>query len=772
MPNDNLGSVIRFGVFEVDRRSGDLRKQGVRVKLRDQSFQVLVLLLERPGEVVTREELRGRLWSTDTFVDFESGLNKAVNRLRDVLGDSADSPTFIETLPKRGYRFIAPVQGLTTTAQLPAEPLAGTGAPAPSRTSDLRWMVTAVALLVAIAAASYVFLARRPHAPPERARVVLAEFENRTGDAAFDDTLKQALAIDLEQSPVLKILSDDEVTRTLRLMHRRADERLTTDVARDVCQRTNGQVVLGGSLAILSTEYVLGLSAVNCRTGETLAREQVRAQRKEDVLEGLDKAASSLRGKLGESLTSIQTLDGRVHNVLSTSSLEAFQAYTSGERMVLKGRSAVPFFKRAVDLDPDFAYAHAALGLVYGTIGEAGLSSESTRRAYELRERVSEWEKYFLTAQYYFRVTGEIEKIPSVCLMWNQSYPNDRTVHNRLAYAYRQLGQYDNALMEYQQARTLGGDHPVDLLLLATTYMNLDRLEEAANVVRQALAANPDDPRIRRIQYLLGFLRGDRANTESVASPNRHAGADGLLFEQSDTEAYFGRLANARELTRLAIESERQQDFKGRTALWLANDALREALVGNADAARRQAGAALDLASGWDVRVLAALALGWTGDALRARKLGEQLRVEFPVSTLIQNYWLPALAAEVELSNGNAAQAVTLLNAASAYELADTASPAGPALYPAYLRGLAYLRARQGAAGAAEFQKILHHRGLVGNHPVGALARLGLARAYALSGDIDKARTEYQDFVALWKDADLENPVLTQAKAEYGAIHR
>ncbi len=380
-----LGSPVRFGPFEADLRGGLLRKHGIRIKLQDQPFQILALLLERSGEVVTREEIQKRLWGDDTFVDFERGLNKAVNRLREALADSAETPKYIETLPKRGYRFLAPIEKVG--AAVPAT------APAPSPSWPFRWYW--VAGLVGIGAALFFYGTRRHHlAEPDT--VVLADFDNRTGDPAFDHTLKQALAIDLAESSTVRALPDQRVSDTLRLMRRKPDDPITTGVAREVCQRTGSKSMIGGSVSSLGSEYVIDLTAVNCRSGDVLAQQQVRVKRKEEVLDRLDRAAADLRRKLGESLSSIQGRDPHLHNLLSTSSLEAFQAYTDGERMVLLGRSPLPFFHRAVELDPEFAYAVAGLGNVYGLSGETSLASQYMQRAFELRDRVSEWERFMI----------------------------------------------------------------------------------------------------------------------------------------------------------------------------------------------------------------------------------------------------------------------------------------------------------------------------------------------------------------------------------------
>jgi DNA-binding winged helix-turn-helix (wHTH) protein/tetratricopeptide (TPR) repeat protein len=767
MLNNELPPVIRFGVFEVDRQSGELRKQGVRVRLRDQAFQVLLLLLERPAEVVTREDLQRRLWPADTFVDFDLGLNKAVNRLRETLGDSAESPRFIETLPKRGYRFIASVEtGPTRRQPDPLVPEPVLSAPVPVRSPLGAWWILAAALVVvAVAAASYERLSRRPRTAVEPARVVLADFDNRTGDAAFDDTLRQALAIDLEQSPAVRIVSDAEVSRTLRLMQRRADERITAAVARDVCRRTNGRAVLAGSLALLNSEYVLGLNAIDCESGETLAREQMRRSRKEEILAAVDDAAVDLRRKLGESNSSIQRFDKHVHNTLTTSSLEAFEAYTSGERNVLRkgGWSAIPFFQRAIDLDPDFAYAHAAIGLVLGNIGDATRARAHTERAYELRDRVSEWERFLITAQYYERVTGQIEKIPPLCDLWIQAYPLDRTAHTLMARAYRELGRYSPAFVENEQARRLGENHPLDVDAWVTTAMQLDRVPEATTVVRHAVEQTPDRLPFRRALHRLGFLTGDvNEMAAQVAWAMRTPGAEALFVDQSDADAYVGRVAAARERLQRGVAAAAQNDVKGQAAVWLGVDAVREAMFGNVEEARRQARAALDFEDSWETRALAAMALACVGDAAQARELADKLNAERPLGTLVQNYWLRAIRAEIEIQAGNATGAVELLRAAEPYELADTRVP----LLPAYLRGDAYLHARDRRA-AAEFQKLLQHRGLVGPCALGVLAHVGLARAHARAGDTVNARREYESFLNLWAAADSTIPVLTQAKAEY-----
>ena len=770
MPADaSSGRVVRFGVFEADLGSGELRKQGRRLRLQDQPFRILALLLDRPGEVVTRDEIRAALWSADTFVDFDHGLNKAMNRLREALGDSADSPRFIETIPKRGYRFIAPIDVLQTTGGGPTGPAESISPPpasagrAASRTTAR--FALAAGLVVAGSVATVVYIRR---APPltDHDRVVLADFENRTGDAAFDDVLKQALSIVLQDSSRIVTVPDQRTTDTLRLMHRDPNQRLTPEVARDVCQRTSSRAVLGGYVASLGSEYVIGIAATNCSNGDTLAQEQVRVERKEHVLGRFERAVARLRDKLRAALRNIDASDPRVHTVLSTSSLEAFKAYTNGERMVLSGRGSIPFFTRAIELDPRFAYAHAALGLVYGTLGETTLSSESTRRAYELRDNVSDWERFFITAQYHFRVTGDAERASEICEAWIQQFPRERTARNRLGAAYKQLGQFDRALSEYETARIVGGDHPIDRRDMALTYLQLGRITEAAPIVRQALEQNPDDRRFRVLDYLIDVLKSDDAALEKLADwARRSVNTEELLALHSNTEASLGHLAKARDLTRQAVASARQHDLPGRAGLWLSQSGLREALFGNAEAASRDTAAALDLSSAWDARIVAAAALTRVGDVAKAESLLNPLKRELPANTLLQKYWLPAVEGDIALHRGDTARAISRLELARGFELAD-ASTTAPALYPAYIRGLAYLSARQGAAAAKEFQNILDHSALVGNHPLRVVSRLGLARAYLLAGDVVKARAEYQTVLTRWKDGDGDLAMLKEVRAE------
>ena len=754
-------SITSFGIFEVERRSGELRKGGVRVRLAAQPFQVLIVLLDRAGEVVTREELQRHVWPADTFVDFDRGLNKAVNRLREALGDTADSPRFIETLPKRGYRFIAPVQNDDAASRATHVPVPtdapvrrsadgfADGAPESLLLERERprwrrhvWLAGAALVLVGVAAAGYAVLPGRTRPAGEPARIVLADFDNRTGDPAFDQTVAKALAVHLQQSPVIQVVSDHEVSRTLALMRQPPDGPLTLPVANEVCRRTSGSAVVNGALSLVGSEYVLSLDALDCQTGDSLIRRQLRVSRKEDVLGAIETAAPDVRQILGESRNSIQRFDRRVHGALTTGSLDAFEAYTAGERNVLSqgGWSAIPFFRRAIEIDPEFAYAHAALGLVLGTLGEAGASSIHTERAYQLRDRVSEWERLFVTAQYHDRVTGELDKVLATCEVWVQTYPHDRTARNRLAAAYNQLGQPARALAELERAREVGRDHPIDIDVWAATAMRLNRAPEALRVVQPLLEQSPDRLPLRRTAYRLQFAAAQAAPmAEHIRWAEHTPRAEALFAEHAATEAYLGRIHEARSWLRRGVSAAVRNDFNGNAAVWTGLQAVREALLGNKEEAREQARAAVKLEENWETRALAAVALARVGDLDAALQLASTLSAERPRGTLTQNYWLPVIRAQGSLHGDNALAAIESLRAAEPYELSDTRLP----LLPAFIRGEAYLRARDGRRAAAEFQKLLEHHGAVCNSVLGTMARVGLARALALAGDTNAATAQY-----------------------------
>jgi DNA-binding winged helix-turn-helix (wHTH) protein/Tfp pilus assembly protein PilF len=755
--------ILRFRVFEYDPAAGELRKQGMKVRLQGQPIEILGLLLDQPGEIVTREELQRKLWPADTFVDFEHSLNAAVKRLRDALDDSAETPRYIETLPRRGYRFIA-------TVELPPE-TATEASRRPSAWPTWKVIVPAAVAVTVLATGGYFYFHRAPKLS-EKGRIVIADFANSTGDEVFDDTLKQGLSVQLEQSPFLDLLSERRVNETLKLMGRSPDDRLTANVTREVCQRTNSKVMLTGSIAGLGNQYVIGLKAVNCNTGDVLAEAQEQAAGKEAVLKALDRAGISLRGKLGESLSSVQKYATPVEEA-TTPSLEALKAYSLGIKTAYaKGATAaLPFFKRAVDLDPNFAMPYVWMSAIYGSLNEVGWGVENAVKAYELREKVSEREQFFIEGTYYLNATGQLEKAAQTSELWQQTYPRDDAPHRRLGVISGILGNREKALEEYREALQLEPNFVGNYLNLGITYETLDRLDEAEAVYKLADEHKLENELLLADRYYLAFLKGDATRmAQLVSSAMGKPGAeDMLLGAQVGTEAWYGKLKSARELTSRAMDSAQRNDAKERAAAYQAAVALGEVESGNLEQARAEAKAALKLAPNHDVRAIAALALARTGDTAAAEKQAAELDKTFPLDTLVQRYWLPTIRAAVALERKDPNRAVELLKVASRIEL-GLPTNLGVSMCPAYLRGEAYLMLHDGKTAAEEFHKFIDHRGLAMNFPWGALARLGLARAYSLQGDTSKARAAYQDFLTLWKDADPDLPIFIAAKSEYAKL--
>jgi len=641
-------------------------------------------------------------------------------------------------------------------------------------------LVPAVILVAVAIAGTFYFRTRQAtHRLTEKDTIVLADFANSTGDSVFDDTLKQALAMQLEQSPFISVLPDNKVNEALRLMGRRSGDRLTQDVAREICVRTGSTALLAGSIASLGNHYVVGVRAVNCQSGDSLGSAEAEADGRELVVRALSDAARQLRSKLGESLASVQKPDrvqageGESYDV-TTSSLEALQAYAQAIVVYReKGDAAsIPFVKRAIDLDPNFARAYYMLGVRYGNLSQTALAIVNLKKAYELRYRVSEREKLAITAMYYLAVTGELQKSNEGYEVWAQTYPRDAHPHVDLGSNYLVLGRYDASVSESLTALKLDDGNTNTYFNLVSAYLALGRLDDAKVTLGQSTVHKIDAPNLHQCRYWLAFLEGDEASMQQqvAAVMGRAGGEDIVLSSQSDTEAYHGRLGKARELSHRAIESARQADFLGPAAVWQANAGLREAELGNATDARQDAMAALTQTSAYDVQAIAALALARAGDLAHAQQLADKLNRDVPLNTMAQSYWLPSIRAAVELNRKQPDKAIALLQMTSPLDLGQ-APPfeLGP-MYPVYLRGEALLMKKHGKEAAEEFQKIIDHSGVVLNFVLGALARLDLARAYALESDTAKARTAYQNFFVLWKDADPDIPILKEAKAEYARL--
>ncbi|MFZ0800488.1 MAG: protein kinase [Terriglobales bacterium] len=637
-------------------------------------------------------------------------------------------------------------------------------------------LVPAAVVLVAIAIAGTFYFRSRQTARrlTEKDTIVLAEFTNTTGDPIFEGTLRQGLSAQLEQSPFLNLLSDERVAQTLALMAQPKDARLTRELAREVCQRTASSASIEGSVSSLGTQYVVGLRAVNCRNGDVLANEQATASGKEQVLKALGEAATKIREKLGESLASVQKYDEPAENV-TTPSLEALQAYSLGyQAFVVKydNPGAVAFFQRAISLDPNFAMAYARLGNSYSNMGQTARGAENTRKAYELRERVGERERFYIVSHYETWVAGNLEAVRKTCELWAQTYPRDEIPPIILSSIYANLGDFDKALSASQEALKLDSGSGLVYGNLVQSYFNVNRLDEARTTAQEAQAHNLDSPVIHFELYIIDFLQHDAAGMEREAATlmGKPGFEDFMLDAESDTTANAGQFAKARELTRRASDSAQRADEKETAAAYAAEAAVREALVGNMSQAKQGAKAALALSTGRDVEAVSAIALALAGDFAQAMRMANDLAKRFPEDTIVQFDYLPTIHASGAIQSGSGTKAIEALAPAAPYELGYPAQSVAIALYPVYLRGEAYLAAHQGGAAADEFQKILDHPGVVTNEPIGALAHLGLGRAYALSGDTAKAKTGYQDFLALWKDADPDIPILKQAKAEYAKL--
>jgi serine/threonine protein kinase/predicted Zn-dependent protease len=604
----------------------------------------------------------------------------------------------------------------------------------------------------------------------EQDTLVLADFANTTGDTVFDGTLKQALAIQIEQSPYLNVLSDSKLNATLKLMNRAPGERLTQDVAQEVCLRNNSKAIITGSISHNENEYNIVLKALNCQTGAVLASAQDKVRGRDGVVKVLGQATDRLRRTLGESLNSIEKFSHPLDQA-TTSSLEALKAYTVGQSVLRdKGSAeAVPYYKRAVELDSNFARAYAALGVAYGNLNQQSLEEEYRKKACELRDRVSGRERFSIEAD--SCAGADALRAIQVYVQWSQTYPADAVPHLNLGNRFTQLGQHEKAAAEFREYLRLAPNSVLGYGNLIEGYLPVNRLDEAKAAAQDADIRKLDGFYLRVARYYLAFVLGDNgAMQEQVAwSIGRPAAEDLLLSAESDTQAYYGRLSEARSLSSRAAQSAQRNDEKDAAVVWILDAALREAEFGNSIEARQ----AVAVASGLDADYYGefrALALARAGDASGAQKLVNKINRDFPSGTSWQVYWLPTIRAAIELDRGNAHRAIQLLDEASAYELAEDGPGQTGTMYPVYVRGLAYLKLRQPNQAALEFQKILNHRGLVQNFPLGALAHLQLARARTLGGETVGARTAYQDFLALWKDADPDIPIYKQAKAEYAKL--
>jgi eukaryotic-like serine/threonine-protein kinase len=782
--------LLEFGPYRVDAEHRLLLRGHDAVPLSPKAFDLLLVLLERSGEVVSKDDLMKLLWP-DTFVE-ESNLGQQVFQLRKALGERPQDHAYIITVPGRGYQFVEQVRAvspeLANIAQdekrehrdedgkqqdivIASRSLAQVVIEGQRKKSLRFWMIS-VALVgaVAIIAGSYRSSESKPKLT-EKDTIVLGDFDNRTGDPVFDVALRQALSAQLVQSPFLNLLSDSRTANTLALMGRARDAHLTGELTREVCQRTQSTAALDGSITQIGTHYLLTLKAVACINGELLASTDAQANDKNHVLDALGKMASTIRPRLGESLGSVEKYDVPVPEV-TTGSLEALRAYALARKALFANRpnDAISLYKRAISLDPNFASPYEGLGVVYFNADETTLAAENMKKAYDLRGHVSEHEKLFIEMAYEMAVTRNFEAASKSGLAYTQIYPREFSGYTNLGAAYGYLGDYEKGFAATQKALELNPSVSQNYTNAIFGYLHFNRVAEAEAVAADARKQNFDSPFLHECLYLADFLKHDTAAMDREASEVMgRSDSDLMFYYESDTAAYGGQFAKARERMQKAVNMDLRAGQKETAAEYKAEAAVTEALAGNLTLAKHQAHEALPLSPGRGALAISAIALGLTGDS-EAGRLAEDLRKRFPEDTALNYNLLPSVRAAIALSNGDAAKAIDALSISSPYELGVTAQEADFVLYSVYLRGLAYLAAKQGPAATSEFQKIIDHPGLVVNEPIGALAHLGLGRAYVLSHDVTKAKTEYQSFLSLWKEADADIPILKQAKTEYAKL--
>jgi DNA-binding winged helix-turn-helix (wHTH) protein len=753
--------LLRFGPFELNAAAAELRENGVVRRIPPQPFRVLLLLAERAGQIVTRNEIQRCLWGDRKYLDIEHGINFCVSQIRSALRDPAELSRYIKTLPRRGYCFVAPVlrQNYAASAVAPsaaAQSQANDSARSAGRATHAQLSVAATAvILLALILIPMSAENRRVHssaALTEKDFVVVADFSNTTGEEVFDDSLRQALVIELRQSPFLNVLAD-------------------TKIAREICLRTGSKAALDGKISKLGGHYFVNLNAIACDSGDALFNTQGDAAARDDVLKTLNSNAMQLRSGLGESLRSVQRFDVPIG--ITTPSLEALRNYSAGLKILISNGEApsIPFFLRATELDPNFSMAYASLASRYSNLNQPSLALSYATRAYELRDRVSERERLVITTRY-LRLQGELEKLTQALDVWISEYPRDAGPHGSLGANYAFMGEYAKALTEWQAAFRLSPDDVSMYENVGLIFLALNRPSDAQQELNSALTQHLDSGGLRSATYYLGFIQNNAELMHQQAqwAVGKPGSEDILLSAQADTEAYFGKLGRARELSRRAVDSAIRSDYPEAAALWQVNAALRDAEFHDVQEVKSSVRHALALSDGRNVKVLAALALARIGDTDQSELITKQLQSDNPRNTAFTQYRLPSIKAAIALSQGNPTRALQILEVIRPYELGQP-SPSGLApLYPAYLRGLAYLALHNGAAAVVEFNKLLDNPGVALNFAPAILAHLQLARAYVLAKDTPKARSAYENFLTLWKDADSSIPIHIVAKREYARL--
>jgi DNA-binding winged helix-turn-helix (wHTH) protein/Tfp pilus assembly protein PilF len=758
----------RFGAFEVDLRSGDVRKHGIRLKIQDQPFQVLAYLLEHPGEVVTREELRQKLWPADTFVDFDTGLNSAIKKLRDALGDSAEEPRYIETLPRRGYRFIAHVENGDLPAPVPIEKRLATVprvAPKSEFSSKRRIMVAAgvAALLIVAALVTWRVFFARPVLTGNDV-IVLASFVNKTGDPIFDN-LDKPLEVKLTESPFLSLLPEGAVHETLRTMRRDPNERVTQEAGIEICKRRGLKAVVVPEIAAFGSRYLITLEAIDARNEKLVARRQEEAESKDKVVAALGKAASGLRRQLGESLNSLEKYNTPL-DLATTSSLEALQAYRTGLTSYRSGKipEGIALFERAIELDPKFCSAYVMLGGAYHGLGDEEASRKNFARAFELKDgRLTQEENFLATATYYWNITGNLDKEYAVLVLYQQAYPRSVNAANLLGINYEQRGKMEDALREFDWAI----DHsPAPAVYYyankSQVLLSMGRFDDAKKVIEEWQQKGSLFSYQLDMLYRIAFIENDTAAMERLAKefPADDTGWLQLQMQFAFLRGDFGKFRSLSEtLVNLQTRASRMENVgdelsaRGQLESFVGNYAVARNLCRHAGEWNHDSATAL-----W--RCAEAFADG--GDLTRAEALAAKLDRMAPEDAIQQNVYLPLIRSVIERQRGNAGKAVDLLAKAKSHDYSLDIN---------YQLAEAYLAAGDPAKAAAELEELLSHRAAGWWQVYAPLSQLGIARAHAMQGDLEKSRKAYDVFFTTWKDADPDIPILRQAKAEYKKLN-
>jgi eukaryotic-like serine/threonine-protein kinase len=772
--------LYEFGPFRVDAERCVLLREDEPVPLTPKVFETLLVLIQNREQTVSKDLLLKTVWP-DTFVE-EANLTQHISMLRKALGETPQDRRYIVTVPGRGYRFVAHVQEVTngngnedaivveshTRSHIVVEEerpdrTAGQFAVLLSLVRGRTGVAVAISVLVAIGIG--LWLARRSSRHlTEKDSVLLADFDNSTGESVFDGALKQAMAVGLGQSPFLDVVADDQVREALRFMGRSSEERVTPRLAREVCERLQSKALISGSIVRLGTKYVLGVQTQACADATVLAREQTSVDNKEQVLPAIGGMVSKLRQELGESLSSIQHFDVPIEQA-TTPSLEALRAYSLAIQQRAQGteRQAIPVFEHAIELDPGFAMAYAQLGGTYSNLGETERGASYLKTAFAMRSKLSEREKFYLTTRYHTLVTGDIDKATSTYEMWTHLYPRDWMPLNGLSARYQVIGEYDKAAEAATRSLQIHPNHYVAYANLAMSDLALGRFEEARRVCEQAAAHRRDSLYTHRVLFELAFLKQDRAAMQQeIDWAHGTERENDMLTNQALAEIASGRLRSARQLFERSWGSSKSAGLQDNAAFSMGGEALAEADFGNYTEAETIASSAVQLGRGIDGRETATEALALSNKVDRARALANELHERFPQHTVLNAVSLPTIFATIELQRGNPAKAVQILQAAVPYDLCEFSS-----LAAIYIRGQAYLKMRSGKEAAAEFRKILDHPGVAATSQRHPLAYLGLARALAMDGNFSDSRKAYERFFSLWSNADTDVPVLNAAKLEY-----